>query len=309
LSEGDVSKILADLANAPDVQDSTAYVKEAAMQYADDLPAAHLVAEFHSRCPQKEVTYADGAEVMGRLSEEKIIKILAELEEKQDKVRDATAWVKTAALGAGHVLEHSAGKGAGKRAPLALVNAAFAQAPGFGYGNTASKLIGVFNKRGVAAPIMYKDVAGALANLTDAKIAKILGELELKRGAVRDPTAWVKSAGMKIGGGPAQSAPQMMAMSPSWGMPMFPAQPRGMPAQRNIASKLIGQFNKRGLTAPINYSEVADAVNQLDEVGLFKILSELQEKGSSVRDPTGWVKMAAVRLAGSAGPRRGGRPY
>merc|ERR1712019_328724 len=76
------------------------------------------------------------------------------------------------------------------------------------------------------------------------------------------------------------------------GMPQI-----GMP-QKPAASKLIGQFNKRGVTVPIQYKDVAQVMMQLSEGKIAKILSELEEKKDTVRDPTAWVKVAA----GKAGP-------
>merc|ERR1712019_115147 len=78
------------------------------------------------------------------------------------------------------------------------------------------------------------------------------------------------------------------------GMPQI-----GMP-QKPAASKLIGQFNKRGVTVPIQYKDVAEVMMQLSESKIAKILAELEEKKDTVRDPTAWVKVAA----GKAGPPR-----
>merc|ERR1712048_550166 len=150
----------------------------------------------------------------------------------------------------------------------------------------ASKLIGQFNKRGVTSPIQYADVADAMMQLGEKKIAKILSDLEEKADTVRDPTAWVKTAARKAGS----------HMSAGYAMPMMalPGMPMGMP-QKSPASKLIGQFNKRGVTAPIQYADVAEVMNQLSENKIAKILSELEEKANKVRDPTAWVKIAAVK--------------
>merc|ERR1712187_458018 len=71
----------------------------------------------------------------------------------------------------------------------------------------------------------------------------------------------------------------------------------GMP-QGRTASKLIGEFNKRGVTTPIQYKDVAEVMMQLSEGKIVKILAELEEKKDTVRDPTAWVKVAA----GKAGP-------
>merc|ERR1712151_1136845 len=99
-------------------------------------------------------------------------------------------------------------------------------------------------------------------------------------------------AGSKM---PAAASMPLMAMRAMSTMPMM-----GMP-QKSPASKLIGQFNKRGVTAPIRYADVAEVMAQLSENKIAKILSELEEKADKVRDPTAWVKIAAVK-APKAGP-------
>merc|ERR1719329_144552 len=81
----------------------------------------------------------------------------------------------------------------------------------------------------------------------------------------------------------------------------MPSVPMGMP-QKSPVSKLIGQFNKRGVTTPIQYADVAEVMGQLSESKIAKILSELEEKAGTVRDPTAWVKIAAVKAVKNAGP-------
>merc|ERR1712183_890086 len=68
-----------------------------------------------------------------------------------------------------------------------------------------------------------------------------------------------------------------------------------MPQQSGpSASKLIGEFNKKGLfEAPIQWNAVEEALSDLSAGHIRKILDELEEKKDSVRDATGWVKVAA----------------
>merc|ERR1719329_1704500 len=134
-----------------------------------------------------------------------------------------------------------------------------------------SKLIGQFNKRGVTTPIQYADVAEVMGQLKENKIAKILSELEEKADTVRDPTAWVKIAAKKAVQNSPSAVMPMVAM-PSPAMMAMPAM-----TQKAPVSKLIGQFNKRGVTTPIQYADVAEVMGQLSESKIAKILSELEE--------------------------------
>merc|ERR1712003_384604 len=81
---------------------------------------------------------------------------------------------------------------------------------------------------------------------------------------------------------------------PGMSMMAMSAMPMGMP-QKSPASKLIGQFNKRGVTTPIQYADVAEVMMELSESKIATILSDLEEKAGEVRDPTAWVKVAAVK--------------
>eukprot|EP00931_Biecheleriopsis_adriatica_P039883 TRINITY_DN2280_c0_g1_i6.p1 TRINITY_DN2280_c0_g1~~TRINITY_DN2280_c0_g1_i6.p1 ORF type:complete len:303 (+),score=45.96 TRINITY_DN2280_c0_g1_i6:57-911(+) len=254
-------------------------------------PASRLIGQFNKRgLTETPIQYADVADVMMPLSEGKIEKILSELEAKADTVRDPTGWVKIAAKKAGKggppvSVGHGKGgppKSVGHGQPVMVMTAMPQKSP-------VSKLIGQFNKRSVTAPIQYADVAEVMGQLKENKIAKILSELEEKADTVRDPTAWVKIAAVKAikNAGPSVLAGSGRTSVGTMSMP-----------QKSAASKLIGQFNKREVTAPIQYKDVAEVMSQLGENKIAKILSELEEKKDSVRDPTAWVKVAA----GKAGP-------
>jgi len=96
---------------------------------------------------------------------------------------------------------------------------------------------------------------------------------------------------------------------------MQPKMKRGIRfAKRTIAStklsKRIGWLNKNvELTAEVQYSEVKDLLTQVGDAGAMRILAELEGKGIAVRDPTAYVKAAAIReLEGDTSRGRRRRP-
>lgn len=98
----------------------------------------------------------------------------------------------------------------------------------------------------------------------------------------------------------------------------------GQFAKRTVAStklsKRIGWLNRNaGLAQEIRFSEVKDLLSQVGEAEAMRILSNLEEQatqgsGAKVRNPTGYVKAAAQRIAeqspvkakGSDGRRKAG---
>merc|ERR1712187_610517 len=172
-------------------------------------------------------------------------------------------WVKTAAMKASSFMSAAAPM------PMANIMGMMGMPQVMPQKSQVAKLIGEFNKRGVTTePIKYNDVVEVMSMRSDSKISKILSELEERKDEVRDPTAWVKTAAKKA--------------------------PKGMP-QKSPVARLIGEFNKREVTQPIRYDDVAEVMSQLSEAKISKILSELEEKADTVRDPTAWVKVAATK--------------
>merc|ERR1712048_362492 len=67
-------------------------------------------------------------------------------------------------------------------------------------------------------------------------------------------------------------------------------------------SKAIGKLNKTGvLQQPISYSDVVGPMSAVPEHVAIGLVKELEEKADSVKDPTGWLKMAAVRYSQKGG--------
>merc|ERR1712151_733927 len=132
----------------------------------------------------------------------------------------------------------------------------------------ASKIVGGLNKEGgLQQPIMYKEVAELFMMLGDDDSIKLLRELEEKKDDIRDPTGW-----LKVGAKNKLDA-------------------RGGKDGKTRASKIVGGMNKEGgLQQPIMYKDVADLFNMIGDEESIKLLRELEEKKSDVRDPTGWLK-------------------
>jgi len=73
---------------------------------------------------------------------------------------------------------------------------------------------------------------------------------------------------------------------------------RGPPMSREEGIKKIrrtvGWYNHNGnLAGPIHYRTIQESFESLNPREALKILNELEEKGSQIRDPTAWLKRAA----------------
>lgn len=83
-------------------------------------------------------------------------------------------------------------------------------------------------------------------------------------------------------------------------------------AKRTIAStklsKRIGWLNKNaGLSQEIQYSEVKDLLTQVGDAEAMRILGNLEEKDQTIRDPTAYLKAAALRELEGGGKGKGER--
>eukprot|EP00747_Dinoflagellata_sp_TGD_P181645 gnl/TRDRNA2_/TRDRNA2_35549_c0_seq1.p1 gnl/TRDRNA2_/TRDRNA2_35549_c0~~gnl/TRDRNA2_/TRDRNA2_35549_c0_seq1.p1 ORF type:complete len:205 (+),score=46.07 gnl/TRDRNA2_/TRDRNA2_35549_c0_seq1:99-713(+) len=64
--------------------------------------------------------------------------------------------------------------------------------------------------------------------------------------------------------------------------------------------KKIGELNKSGeLQHPIKYDEVIEMLSSIPEGNAVALLKELKDKAAEVRDPTQWIKSAAMKQLNS----------
>jgi len=118
--------------------------------------------------------------------------------------------------------------------------------------------------------------------------------LKRKVESVKDPTAWVTSAIRKEGGG---------AVVVPWGNISIPQVPvSGGGFRDDLDQKLrkrVGWLNNQGgFENRIQYAKVAEAAIGVEESVVFKVLKNLEEKGTTINEPTSWVTAALRKESG-----------
>merc|ERR1719506_1755236 len=205
------------------------------------------------------------------------IQLLEELAMKGHDITNPTAWLTKAALRKG-------GGGGGWA--------------GGSSGSTISKAIGVLNKSGMLVePINYNEAIGPLSACGDALANQLIAELAEKGASIQKPTAWLVAAASRKGGGKGGFGAGTWVQVPAaggWGAPMM----MGGGDSRKI-SKTIGWMNKNceELVDKIKFDEVSGPLMMAGEREACKLLKELEEKAADIKNPTAWLKSAAMRRA------------
>jgi len=250
------------------------------------------------------IHYRTVAPYLEALNPREALKILKELEEKGDTIRDPTAWIKRAAENKGPELDKK-----------------------------VRTTIAWYNKQGnLQEQIKYDEVREALGYLSPGSALKVIGGLEGKEDQIKNPTGWickaawnaveregtvtweppkVVRAGGRAGGGKAGGKGTVLAIANAAapGRSAGAAAPVGGGGKGQFdgsldpkVKKTIGWYNKKGgLQAEIRFDEVAPVLAEVGTQQALQILQGLDpEKGgnSTVKNPTGWIKKAAQNLLG-----------
>jgi hypothetical protein len=261
--------------------------------------------------------YEKVAEAVPGAPEDKVEKIFQELETQKDTVKDPTAWVTSA-------IRKAAGGGrSSSRAPTNSVSSVEE-------GDTKlRKRIGWLNGDGggFGGQIIYDKVVAAAGGLPYSEVMKVLKDLEEKKNDVKDPNAWVCSALRKAGGGGQGFVPVSQAMPQmNWGGPpqqWSPSGPGGMwgapggypPAMQDGGNgwtpssedekkikKRVEWLNKNIFMGSLNSMKVAEAATGISDVqAVMKVLKDVEEKKSVVKDPTAYVTSALRKAGGGTG--------
>eukprot|EP00928_Gymnodinium_smaydae_P079327 TRINITY_DN63291_c0_g1_i1.p1 TRINITY_DN63291_c0_g1~~TRINITY_DN63291_c0_g1_i1.p1 ORF type:complete len:560 (+),score=149.14 TRINITY_DN63291_c0_g1_i1:82-1761(+) len=280
----------------------------------------------------------EASDASGGLDGTWAMKVLKDLEEKKDTIRDPTAYVCSA------FRKHGAAARSAAAMPAALPPA---PAPGWGYApplapaapaavfydvapafdeKAVRKKIGwLNNKGGFDNALIYDKIIEAVhaANVDSGTVLRVLGQVEEKVGEVKDPNAWVTSALRKSGGrGPAAAAPPPAAFyaPPAAPMPQYHHAPLGwggpppMPAAGAMdvdmdarIRKKIGWLNNNGFDNAINYKKVVEASEGVDGHLVLEVLKQLEEAKGEVRDPTAYATSAIRKRRGQSFAGKGGR--
>lgn len=272
--------------------------------------------------PDKVAEAAVGVDV------QHILKVLKDLEEKRDTVKDPLAYVTSAlrkASKSGGVMPAMAPMPMAPRPMTPAHAAAWTGAPaGNSYWESPTvqsedqklrKRIGWLNGAGgFQGALLYDEIVKASGGLEFAEVFRQLKQLEEKVGAgeaVRDPNAWVCSglrrAASKSDGGQSMAPALQMSGPPAgyWagGAPMHMIDNGAAAAELDPAT--YSKLHKRckwlngtgGFADAIIFDKVAEAAAGLDSTKSMDILKDLETKKDSVKDPTAYVT-AAMRKAG-----------
>jgi len=200
-----------------------------------------------------------------------VLKLLKDVEEKKDIVKDPTAYVSAALRKAGGGIADWAG------------------AIDYSDERLRKRIGWLNNQGGFDNAIKYDKVAAAAAGVSTQKVMQLMKDLEEKKDTVNDPTAYVANALRKAGGG------QTWAASDDY-------QPMEVDSDAKLR-KRIGWLNKDGgFGNAIKYDKIAEAAVGVSTADVMKILKELEENQDTVKDPTAYAAAALRKTS------KGGKP-
>lgn len=239
-----------------------------------------------------QINYSKVMEAAQGLSSAKVNQILGSVEEKRDQVKDPTAFVAAACrrVGGGHApMAHGAAEGMWVQIPQSMPmlmqqNVFDAEADR----KLRKHIAWLNNEGGFANSIKYQNVLEVAQHLNIHTTMKAFKQLEEKKEEVKDPTAWVTSRLRKSRRDDSSSAPQVDDT----------ADP-----DRQVRRRIAWMNNEGGFGNTINYTKVSEAVTESGGVALgdiITVLDGLQEKRSTVKDPTAFVT-AGIRRASKPG--------
>lgn len=277
----------------------------------------------------------------GRHDDSGIMRVLKDVEQKKDEVKDPTAYVTSAIrkIPHGQAIPGSVG-------PVAQWGGAQrSNVPGAAAwtGDVATedaklrKRIGWLNHNGFEGKLNYSKILEAAGGLEFSSVFNKLKQLEEhpNRAEINDPSGWIakglKNEAAKMGqqqwaGAPAPAWGAQPA-APAWGGPPGaawgapPAAAWGGPAPQqqwtgDVAQedqklrKKIGWLNKNGFDGKLHYQKILEAAGGLEFSSVFRILQQLEEnpKRAEINDPSGWVAAGLKKEAAKQGQQQWAAP-
>jgi hypothetical protein len=133
--------------------------------------------------------------------------------------------------------------------------------------------IAAMNESGVLAkPIEYGEVMSGLMRIGDAQAKALLQEIESKGPSVKDPTGYLKF--------------KLKAKLASMGFSLEEARD----AETEILKRIEWLNDYGGIAQDIDYNQVKAPLEALGFDNAMTILKELEDKRSTIRDPTGFIR-------------------
>lgn len=176
-----------------------------------------------------------------------------------------------------------------------------------------SRRIGWLNKNAdLVEEINYSEVKDLLSQVGDQEAMRVLKEVEGKGAEIRDPTAYVKAAALRLlheeieggnkGGGNGGSSG---ARRRARGRPL--AEPEALDADtlfRKVEKRVQWLNANAGLSKELSLEEVGDALVSSGQREAMEVLKNLEDNAAEVRDPNGWV-IANLKKSSGGGEQRG----
>lgn len=125
---------------------------------------------------------------------------------------------------------------------------------------------------GLSKPIDYSEVADSLDGLKVAHAMVLLRELEVESGKIPDPTEYIKRTISLAGEDDVQ----------------IPAVDVG--PNTTIGRRVMQLNSYAGLNKPIDYNAVGEDLARIGDDAALQLLQEVEDKGTGVKDPTGYLR-------------------
>lgn len=253
------------------------------------------------------------SDVIGPLSELGLAaaeEILADVEEKGSQLRNPTAYILAAFNGDHDASYYDADELAEDQPPRPRGNT---KARDDDPSKRIARQVGWLNAyAGLSESISYNEVIDPLMHLEIAAALKILKDLELAAPTVKNPTAYVLAAVNRQLHRPPPGLQMLSSKGAQW--------PHNVDVSRSDAEELdptgkigrqIGWLNhKASLSARISFSDVVGPLSAIDISEAMSILKDLEQAGTKVSNPTGFISAAANRrLSGSTNKAGRKRSY
>lgn len=249
------------------------------------------------------IDYEGVADVMLNVGLSEAFIILKELEEQADKIRNPTAFLRSAAR------RRLEGEGCGGKG--------FAKGGGKGDGfkggfpvdpvleDKIFKRVDWLNRHvPMQAPLMFDKIAPMLLDLDIRIVMDILKNFEetANSGDVRDPNGYVIAAAKRELAGD-----HMEPFHPMGRKRKRPVDPEAQ-AEADLVDRIGWMNGNIPLPTPLNMDKVIPQLLTIDIGHAFEILERLQERAPEVRDPNSYV-LASVGNARRSGGGGGGKGY
>mmetsp|Transcript_4664 Transcript_4664/g.10303 ORF Transcript_4664/g.10303 Transcript_4664/m.10303 type:complete len:234 (+) Transcript_4664:48-749(+) len=126
--------------------------------------------------------------------------------------------------------------------------------------------------------IHYDAVAEPLTRVSSRQAMQILNNMGERKERITNPTGYIRAECQRLGGGADREADAKMR-------------------------RTIGWINKQaGLKEELRYCDVAGPLSQLDAQQGGRVLHNVCEKATEIRDPTGYIMGAVRRIKGEEKP-------